>query len=103
MINIFRFLCFIFLISIVFWYFEWKNSKIYQADQLSGYEKDSIIYSQNFEFKNSKIYQFYQLSGYEKEKIIYSQNYEYVINNNVAQYSSYIIEEKSDALYRIKS
>jgi hypothetical protein len=74
MINIFRFLCFIFLISIVFWYFEWKNSKIYQADQLSGYEKDSIIYSQNFEFKNSKIYQFYQLSGYEKEKIIYSQN-----------------------------
>jgi hypothetical protein len=102
MINIFRFLCFIFLISIVFWYFEWKNSKIYQADQLSGYEKDSIIYSQNFEFKNSKIYQFYQLSGYEKEKIIYSQNYEYVINNNVAQYSSYIIEEKSDALYRIE-
>jgi hypothetical protein len=75
MINIFRFLCFIFIISIVFWYFDFKNSEIYQVDQLSGYEK---------------------------EKIIYSQNYEYVINNNVAQYSSYIIEEKSDALYRIE-
>ncbi len=75
MINIFRFLCFIFLISIVFWYFDFKNSEIYQVDKLSGYEK---------------------------EKIIYSKNYEYVINNNVAQYSSYIIEETDDPWYRIE-
>ena len=78
---VFQLLCFVLVFSILLGYIYLNMFQFYLIDEISGYEEKP------------------------DNRTVYSENYEFVINNNIAQYSSYIIKDKDrygDVQYRIE-